>query len=102
MSGADSMAEEARAASTLPEEVLELEGFGQIVEDAVASGKSRRLDAAAGGDQNDAGLALPLLDGVDEVETGSVTEVDVGDDEIEAVSPRTAIPSPAELADSTR
>ncbi len=66
-----------------PDEVLEIEGFGQIVEDAVASRERRRLDAAAGGDENDAGIAPAFLDGVDEVETGPVAEVDIGDDEIE-------------------
>ncbi len=65
-----------------PYEVLELEGFGQIVEDAVASGEGRRLDAAAGGDQNDAGFALPFLDGIDEIETGPIAEIDVGNDEV--------------------
>ena len=66
---------------------VQFERFRQIVEDAVAAGKSRGLHASASGDKNGTCVVPPVLDGVDEVETGSITEVDVGDHKVEILLP---------------
>ena len=63
------------------EQRIEFEGLGEVVERPVAGGRHDGLNGASGGHEDDAAVRVAIFGGDEDVESGAVIDIDVGDDE---------------------
>ena len=62
---------------------IDLEWFCEVVEDAETSGRGGSLDGPMGSHENDLRLGARFVAMFEQFEAGPVSEIDIGDDEIE-------------------
>jgi hypothetical protein len=76
------------------EQHVELEGFGDVIENAAAGSGHHRLDRAAAGHQDHRTERILALGGVQYVEAGALIDIDIGDHDRIASLPSRSMASP--------